>query len=282
MANMRSCPYPESALRRTVLRILFVMVLTVACRLWAVVRDDAIPSWVTELEATKAITGIAHGPSRNDLIVTSQPSLVTLESLKGIQSDQAKPFMDTSSSTEQMERARKPLLDILTRAGLHVDEHVMRLLPTWSQVEELYGSNPVIFGKQYCQAFRDAVPQEKRFVGVAGQMNTGTNALYKYLNQNMYLPENNAFGGVLWTIPWYKHVRCSPFPFNIRLQLLPCTVLTQFISGVGFLAIQVYVPITRRALERPPCRDDSRSLFLDEEVRLSTLFGSLDCPLPVG
>lgn len=208
--------YPGSiALRKTVLRLVFLIALTTSCRPWALFLDDGIPAWVTARQSAEA-NGLAKGLRSNDSVVISQQSVLTLESLKGIKIDEAGSLMD-KSSTEEVEGARKPLLDILTHAGLKVDENVTRMLPKWSQVKELYGSKPVIFGKQYCKPFRDAVPKETRFVAVAGQMNTGTNALYKYLYQNMYIPENKQYNGVLWTIPWYKHVSGNN---SIRPQLL--------------------------------------------------------------
>lgn len=130
---------------------------------------------------------------------------------------------------------RGPILDILRRAGLTVDVHVLQRLPTWSQVVRLYGPHPVVLvsggtglqqprlpqqhprpppklvsstaasSEQQCAAFRDRVPAASRFVGVAGQMNTGTNALARYLEQNVQLVDNTVSRGVLWTVPWYKH-----------------------------------------------------------------------------
>ena len=76
-------------------------------------------------------------------------------------------------SWEEAARDRQPILDLLERAGLSVDVHVLQRLPTWTQVTELYGDEPVILGTETCQSFRNNVPINRRFVGVAGQMNTG-------------------------------------------------------------------------------------------------------------
>ena len=100
---------------------------------------------------------------------------------------------------------RGPLLEILNHAGMHVDVHVLQRLPTWTQVVEMYGKHPVIVGMERCPDFRKAVPAQERYVGVAGQMNTGTNALAKYLRNNLWIRENPIERGVLWTVPWYKH-----------------------------------------------------------------------------
>jgi hypothetical protein len=112
-------------------------------------------------------------------------------------------------SKEEKERAlqdRRIVLDIVTRAGLSVDSTVIPYLPSWSEVERLYGSKPIVYGLDSCASFRARVPAKHRFVGVAGQMNTGTNALSKYLTENIVIPENDdRTKGVLWTVPWYKH-----------------------------------------------------------------------------
>jgi hypothetical protein len=116
---------------------------------------------------------------------------------------------------------RRPILDVLHRFGLNVTLPVLQRLPTWSQVVRLYGDQPVVWepneidvaGKgsttssSSCAAFRQRVAVQHRYVGVAGQMNTGTNALSKYLTQNIYLAGqlDTKTRGVLWTVPWYKH-----------------------------------------------------------------------------
>lgn len=101
---------------------------------------------------------------------------------------------------------RQPLLDLLHAAGLSIDLDVLQQLPTWTQVTHLYGKEPVIVGlDDQCAAFRQAIPPDQRFVGVAGQMNTGTNALAKYLQHNIRIAANPVMKGVLWTVPWFKH-----------------------------------------------------------------------------
>lgn len=122
---------------------------------------------------------------------------------------------------------RGPILDTLHRAGLKVDVQVLQRLPTWSQVVNLYGSKPVIVGRDtVCQAFRDQVPAATRFVGVAGQMNTGTNAMAKYLAQNIQILENEIGYGVLWTVPWYKHAWASlRFRYQYRIPKEHANVL---------------------------------------------------------
>jgi hypothetical protein len=116
------------------------------------------------------------------------------------------PMDRLSESWEQAAAQRVPLLQLLARANLTIhDLNVLRQLPYWSDVTDLYGSEPVVLGMETCQRFRDAVPAEHRYVGVAGQMNVGTNALGQYLKGNLAIPQNGIAWGMLREIPWGKH-----------------------------------------------------------------------------
>jgi hypothetical protein len=147
-----------------------------------------------------------------DQIFNNEHHIITLKDLKDLDWTMEPPYGTTSVSNdtitwEEAAQDRQPILDILQRAGLKVDVHVLQRLPTWSQVVRLYGDSPVMVGTETCASFRQTVPAHTRYVGVAGQMNTGTNALSKYLINNIHIPENknNKDHGVLWTVPWYKH-----------------------------------------------------------------------------
>jgi hypothetical protein len=142
-----------------------------------------------------------------DQIFNNEHHIITLEDLKDLNWTETSPFTNPNITWEEAAQDRQPILDILQRAGLKVDVHVLARLPTWSQVVRLYGDSPVIVGTESCASFRESVPAQTRYVGVAGQMNTGTNALSKYLINNIHIPENkdSKDHGVLWTVPWYKH-----------------------------------------------------------------------------
>lgn len=114
-------------------------------------------------------------------------------------------FDDPQNSWSTLASKRKPILKLLDDAGLTVDKNVLAALPRWSDVVDLYGEKPVIHGLETCAPFRQQVPVTKRFVGVAGQMNVGTNALAKLFRSNLEITENEMYRGVLWTVPWYKH-----------------------------------------------------------------------------
>lgn len=100
---------------------------------------------------------------------------------------------------------KKEVIEQVVRTGIRMEDDLLQLLPKWSDVVGLYGDKPVIIGTETCKTYRDSVKAEDRFVGVAGQMNTGTNSLARSLKDNLKLPENSIYNGVLWTIPWYKH-----------------------------------------------------------------------------
>lgn len=47
---------------------------------------------------------------------------------------------------------------------------------------------PIIIGMDTCHIFRQNIQLNDRYIGVAGQMNTGTNALANLLSSNIYIP----------------------------------------------------------------------------------------------
>jgi hypothetical protein len=98
-----------------------------------------------------------------------------------------------------------PVLEILKKAGISIDIDILKILPNWDDVKELYGDKPVIVGMNTCAKFRRANNPRSRFVGVAGQMNSGTNALGKYLFENLSIRMNQFGGGMLAYVPWHKH-----------------------------------------------------------------------------
>lgn len=132
---------------------------------------------------------------------------ITLEDLSDLTFD---PLLESDETWDEAAASRQPIMDILDAAGLQIDLDVLRRLPTWSEVTSLYGEEPVIYGTETCEQFRNSIPATERFVGVAGQMNTGTNALSKYLQHNLKIPENEVSNGVLWTVPWYVSTESPP------------------------------------------------------------------------
>mmetsp|Transcript_19171 Transcript_19171/g.24668 ORF Transcript_19171/g.24668 Transcript_19171/m.24668 type:complete len:419 (-) Transcript_19171:301-1557(-) len=100
--------------------------------------------------------------------------------------------------------SRKPVVEILEKAGIKVDLELLYRLPKWSDVADLYGSEPVILGTEHCEAYRKRIPAELRTAAIAGQFNTGTNALAMYFGQNLRMRENHGTGFAA-NVPWHKH-----------------------------------------------------------------------------
>ena len=72
---------------------------------------------------------------------------------------------------------KQSLLAILQRAGkTDLSPATCRELPLWSEVVDLYGNEPIIFGLETCQQYRDivALNGSEPDPRVAGMFNTGT------------------------------------------------------------------------------------------------------------
>jgi hypothetical protein len=114
------------------------------------------------------------------------------------------------------------VLHILERAGSRLSLDVVKLLPKWQDVVNLFGDEPVILGLERCVEFRRAYAKKDRHVGIAGQFNTGTNALAKYFWDNLRIPENPNTG-MLANVPWHKHGWVS---FTFFLKHVACCFRT--------------------------------------------------------
>jgi hypothetical protein len=93
-------------------------------------------------------------------------------------------------------------------------QQIQSKLPTWDDIVQQYGSQPIIYNTESCSIYRSAVPPQRRVLGAAGIFNTGTNLVTQYLKQNCYIPERRAlYGanatkeqlGIRWQVPWGKH-----------------------------------------------------------------------------
>lgn len=88
---------------------------------------------------------------------------------------------------------KESLIQILAHAG-KTDTEITNLcnsLPMWSEVADLYGDKPVLFGLDTCEAFRKNLKERKiptpglGGIKVAGMFNSGTNALALTLMKNL-------------------------------------------------------------------------------------------------
>ena len=97
-------------------------------------------------------------------------------------------------------------LQILRDSRVDFDkDEALTKLPTWNQVEALYGTGgPKMVGLERCAEFRESVPSTARVLGGAGLWNTGTNALWAILGNNCNIVGPNRT--VEFQVPWGKHM----------------------------------------------------------------------------
>jgi len=118
----------------------------------------------------------------------------------------------------------KPILrsyeDILKAAGVEITDEIQSSLPPLSDLEDMYGSEPVIIGLEKCSEFRSKYGPNEAFMGPAGMFNTGTNLLERLMVNNCHIPGRDRTtrllnGGhlVKYQVPWGKHS-----PVNMRTK----------------------------------------------------------------
>jgi hypothetical protein len=121
---------------------------------------------------------------------------------------------DTAAATSTDDDSKERVLAILQEAGITVTAETEQKLPTWAQVIQMYGQEPVIGNLHTCAAFRSKVPAVRRMLGAAGMFSTGTNLITVLLKQNCVISARAAlYGtdatkeqlGMRWQVPWGKH-----------------------------------------------------------------------------
>lgn len=152
-----------------------------------------------EAKATKA-TADESNPQSRGLPIT----IDDLPDLAKVRDVYEHTELAQASSWDEAVVGREQVVDVLARAGLSIDLDVLKLLPSWEDVTDLYGSEPVILGLDRCAAFRAAHAPAQRFTGIVGQHNCGTNAMVRYLKQNVHI-RGNPREGFLPQVPWHKH-----------------------------------------------------------------------------
>jgi hypothetical protein len=108
---------------------------------------------------------------------------------------------------------KEPIYALLKEAGIDpesLDKTIRNNIPTWTEVTSLYGAQPVIYGLETCQLFRESSDPAEHFIGVAGTFNTGTNLLSELLIHNCHMSERmKKHGpinrGIRWQVPYGKH-----------------------------------------------------------------------------
>jgi hypothetical protein len=111
-------------------------------------------------------------------------------------------IMHTNGEKDAIQNvSSSPYLEILRQVGIENDtlkELYLKNAPNWSEIEALYGSTPIIYGLETCEAFRK---RPKRSLGVAGTFNSGTNLLAQLLSYNCAIRGSP----IHWQVPWYVH-----------------------------------------------------------------------------
>jgi hypothetical protein len=102
----------------------------------------------------------------------------------------------------------------LKAAGVKLTDEIRSSLPPISDLEEMYGSEPVIIGLEKCEEFREKYGPKEAVIAPAGMFNTGTNLLDALLRNNCEISEKKRnksyiFGGknpfIRYQVPWGKH-----------------------------------------------------------------------------
>jgi hypothetical protein len=110
-----------------------------------------------------------------------------------------------------LRKDKEPILKILKEAGFDdIDDETISKLPTWTEVTNLYGDHPRIYGLDQCKVFQSLSDPAEHFVGVAGTFNSGTNLMSELLIHNCENPARmEKYGrenkGIRWQVPWGKH-----------------------------------------------------------------------------
>jgi hypothetical protein len=128
------------------------------------------------------------------------------------------------------------VLDVLIRAHTDIDEKVVDELPTWENVTNMYGSEPVVLGLDTCAAFREKVPPKDRLIAAAGMFNTGTNFFIQLLERNCWIPPGEdekltwpRKSGVFWQVR--TKFRLSNLAIVRKKKMLMLNFLFIFIFG---------------------------------------------------
>ena len=83
----------------------------------------------------------------------------------------------------------------------------IRKLPSYHRLTQLYGNETIIYNEESCSTYRQRVPYEQRYAGVAGMFNTGTNLLDFLLKDNLQMIDthDNLNYVSRAMVPWGKH-----------------------------------------------------------------------------
>jgi hypothetical protein len=116
------------------------------------------------------------------------------------------PAKDPTPKRDKTSDELGPLLKILRHASVADTPELRERLPTWQQVVDRYGAQPVVLGLETCAEFKSKVPLKQRTLAPAGPFNSGTNLLFEVLLKNCQVPgAPKQRAGVQWQVNWGKH-----------------------------------------------------------------------------
>jgi len=153
---------------------------------------------------------------------------------------------------------------ILQRAGIKITPDIESVIPTWSEVTSLYGSEPRIMGLETCATFRKSVPVAKAMIGPSGTFNTGTNLLANLLNKQCTFPRrlkgSKVARGMLYQVPWGKHNpialrlkhHTAPQGDIIQSNVLPIVMIKDPYHWMGSMCRHPYVAKWRHSKQHCP------------------------------
>lgn len=86
---------------------------------------------------------------------------------------------------------KQKVISILQQSGLTITQSIIDSLPTWSEIQSLYGPKPIIYGLETCSTFQQniVIPTQDAYIGGSGMFNTGTNLLADLLLKYCTLEE---------------------------------------------------------------------------------------------
>ena len=177
-----------------------------------------VPSTTEQLNNLKADKG-------KGIVATANNSLSYFLNLP---SSHAAPSEQNFSVTiAEAVQGREPIVSILRKAGIiqMIPTEVLNL-PKWQQVTDLYGDRPIVLGLERCKEFQRRVPHHSRYIGIAGNFNSGTTAFGLSLQANcgFFNRRQNRSNelvtdvhGMLNQVPWAKHKQAS-LKYNHTIQ----------------------------------------------------------------
>lgn len=87
-------------------------------------------------------------------------------------------------------KGKERVIEVLLKVGVDIVNITCSELPRWEEIVALYGEEPVIYGLETCQVYRDSVKDRGHVTEaevqpvITGLMNTGTNSMSMTLKYN--------------------------------------------------------------------------------------------------